>query len=581
MKTFKHKSLSQFVAIVILIVLINFIGGLFFARIDLTSEKRYTLSDVTKKHLESLNDVVFFQIYLEGDELSPGLERLKSSIEEMLNEFKVIGGTHVDFEFINPNESANIKEKNQLFQELIKKGLNPMNIQERTEEGSLTQKTVFPGGIVYYKGNEVPIDFLINNPTLNPEQNLNSAIEDLEFNLMSTLKKLSQDQPDRIAFIEGHGELSKAQTADLGKTLKDFYAIERVKIDEKIYALSDRNERDSGQYAVFNKYKAIIIAGPTQKFSEKDKFIIDQYIMNGGRVLWLLNGTNTSMDSLAYLSFTMAMIPDIDIDDQLFTYGIRVNSDLIQDMQCSSIPLDVSQPGSKYPDFKLFPWSFFPLVTGNYNHPISRNLNLVKHEFVSSIDTIGYKPELKKTPLLTTSNYSKKLSAPVRIDLNIINQKQNKTLYNKSNIPTAYLLEGVFKSVFVDRMTPQIEQSNEIRFQKKSIQTKQIVVADASIMRNSLKMTEKGYTPYPLEKDKFTGQIYGNKDFLVNAVHYLCDDSGILNMRTKEYKIRLLDPTKITGTKTIWQITNVLAPLGILILIGLINWWIRLKKYTR
>lgn len=577
--SYKNRSIVHLFSIITLIILINFIGSFFYTRIDLTSEKRYTLSDITKDYIKNLDDIVYFKIYLEGNELPPGLERLKTNIEEMLSEFKVIGNDNIEFEFVNPSESSEKKEQNQVFQELIKRGLNPTNIQERTEEGNLSQKTVFTGGFVYYKGNEVNIEFLTNNPTLNAEQNLNNAIQDIEFTLMSSIKKLSQTQPDRIAFIEGHGELNKAETADLGKALKDYYAIERISIDEKIYSLTERRKRDSTSYGIFNKYKAIIIAGPKGKFSEKDKYIIDQYLMNGGNILWLINGTTANMDSLAYMPFTMAMLQDINLEDQLFTYGIRVNTDLVQDMQCSSIPIDVSQIGSKYPDFKLFPWPFFPLVSGNYNHPITKNLNLVKMEFACSVDTIGRKPNLTRTPLLYTSNHSKKLNAPVRIGLNTINHKLDKRQFTKKFIPTAYALEGKFQSVFRGRLTKQFSELSEIRFMEESKPAKMVVVSDASIMRNNIKRTARGYTPLPLEKDKYTGQIYGNKEFLINAINYLCDDSGILNMRSKDYKIRLLDQTKIVGHKTFWQTINLILPLTILILFGLLNLWIRKRKY--
>ncbi len=581
LKSYKNKSISQFFLLLALLTTINYISSIYYTRVDLTSEHRFTLSDISKETLANLDDIVFFKIYLDGKELPPGLERLKKNVSEMLNEFKVIGGENIGFEFINPNESDEKKEKNQLFQELIKKGLNPTNIQQRSDDGVLKQTTVFTGGFAYYKGNEVSLDFLTNNPTLNAEQNLNNAIQDIEFSLMSAIKKLSKVEPERIAFIEGHGELTKAETADLGKTLSDYYSIERVKIDEKIYALSERRERDGDKWAVFNKYKAIIIAGPTKKFSEKDKYIIDQYIMNGGRVMWLLNGTTASMDSLAYMSFTMAMLNDVNLEDQLFTYGIRVNADLLEDIQCSKIPIDVSQIGSKYPDYKLYPWPFFPLISSNYNNPITRNLNLVKMEFASSIDTIGKKSVLKRTPLLFTSKYSKRLNAPVRVGLDIINHEPDSRQFNQKYIPTAYLLEGKFKSVFAGRLTDQFAGLSEIKFMDISKRSKMIVVSDASIMRNALKHSARGYTPQPLEKDKFTGEIYGNKEFLLNAINYLCDDSGILNMRSKDYKIRLLDTTKVNGHKLYWQLINLILPLAFLILFAIFNLWVRKKKYKR
>ncbi len=578
MQNYKKKSIVQFALVVVLIVIINFLGHFFHGRIDLTSEKKYTLSEVSEQQLNDLQDIVFFKVYLDGDELPPGFKRLRNNIEEMLLEFKVLGGDNVQYEFVNPNENTNIKEKNQLFNELIGKGLTPTNTQERSEEGTISQKTFFAGALAYYQGEGLSINFLKNNPNLTPEQNLNNAIQDIEFNLMSTVKKLTGKQSAQVAFITGHGELNKAQTADLGRALKDYYSIERVAIDEKIYALSERSERDSSKWAVFNKYKAIIIAGATEQFSEKDKYVIDQYIMNGGNVLWLLNGTTANMDSLTFSSFTMAMPQKLNLEDMLFTYGVRINADLVQDMQCGKIPLDVSPIGSKYPDYKLFPWSFFPLTTGNHNSSITKNLNLVKLEFPSSIDTVGRGEKMKRTPLLFSSRYSKKLNAPVRVDLNIVNHPMKANNYMLKYLPMAYLLEGEFKSVFAKRLTKQFAGSSEIVFREKSRPAKMIVVADASIIRNGVRRTQRGYTPIPLEKDMYTGEVYGNKEFLLNAVNYLCDDSGILNMRNKEYKIRLLDKTKVQGHKTIWQIINIGLPLLLLSIFAMFNFMIRRKK---
>ena len=578
---FRKKSIIQFFAVITLIVLVNFVANVFYTRIDLTSEHRYTLSEVSKKNLKELDDLVFFQIYLDGKELPPGLVRLQNNVREMLDEFKVIAGENLAFEFINPNISVEKKEKNQIFKELIGKGLNPTNIHERSEEGSLSQKTIFTGGFVYYKGKEIEIEFLQNNPSLNAEQNLNNAIQDVEFALMSSIKKLSKVEPDVIAFIEGHGELDKMHTADLGKALSEFYHIERVSIDEKIYALSERRMRDSSNWAIFNKYKAIIIAGPTEKFTEKDKYIIDQYVMNGGNVMWLLNGTTANMDSLASMSFTMAMPQNINLEDQLFTYGVRVNADLVEDMQCSAIPVDVSPIGSKQREFKPYPWPFFPLTSGNYFHPITKNLNLVKMEFASSIDTIGRKPDLKRTVLLYTSSHSKKVNAPVRVGLETFNHTMDKKMFNYKYLPTAYLLEGSFKSVFAGRMTKQFSGASELSFKEQSKPTKMIVIGDVSLMKNALKRTPNGFTPRPLEKDRFTGQLYGNKTFLINAVNYLCDDSGILNMRSKEYKIRLLDKTKVNGNKLIWQLINLVLPLVLIFIFALGNYMIRRRKFIK
>lgn len=580
MKILKNKTLIGFILVLVFILLINFIGELFFFRIDLTSEKRYTLSEITTQKLENLDDIVFFKIYLEGNELPPDIAKLRKSVEEILNEFRVYGGENIAFEFINPNENENKKSRNKLYKELISQGISPITVRDKDEEGGTSQKVIFTGGLAYYKGREIPIEFLKNNPHYAPEQNLNSSIEDIEFTLMSAIRSLSHDGKDKIAFIEGQGELSKEETADIVKSLSDFYDIERVKIDEKIYALSTRVERDSTNWASFNKYKALIIANPTQKFSEKDKFIIDQFLMNGGRILWLQNGTSANMDSLAYMPFSMAMIPDLNIQDQLFTYGVRINPNIIQDVQSASIPVNTAPIGSKYPNFKLFRWPFFPLANPSFKHAISRNLNLIKTEFPSSIDTIGIRKAIKRTILLRSSNHAKILNAPVRISLSSINMPIDENIYTKKNIPIACLLEGSFTSNFKGRIDKSISQASAIKFREHSVNTKMIVVADASIIKNNIKRTQNGYTPLPLEIDKYTHQVYGNKTFLINAINYLCDDSGILNMRAKDFKIRMLDDIKLKGNTLSWEILNLILPIILVLLIGLVIFVIRRKKYN-
>ena len=354
--------------------------------------------------------------------------------------------------------------------------------------------------------------------------------------------------------------------------------VDRISLNENLNSLTERVMIDSTKaFKVKIKYNAIIIAKPNNRFSEKDKFIIDQYIMYGGRVVWLVDPVFASMDSLQVADVTMAIPLDLNLEDQLFTYGVRINTNIVQDMQCAPIPMVTGVVGNQ-PKQEMFPWPFFPLLTPANSHPIVNNLNALKGEFVSSIDTIA-KKGIKKTGLLKTSQYSKVSSAPTRIGLDMVRFEPDQTQFNKGHQVVAILLEGKFESVFKNRVTPQIKNANEINFKEESIENKMIVIADGDVAKNYVdKRTGKYLT---LGVDRFTRQEFGNRDFMLNVMGYLVDDSGLMSVRSKKLKIRLLDKKVLKNDKFEWQLINTILPIGLILVFGVAHYYDRKKKFTK
>lgn len=564
-KQIKRQNITQLLITLFTVLLINYIASFYFFRLDLTSEKRYTLTNHTKELLTNIDDVIYIQIYLEG-ELPSGFIRLKNSVKEMLDEFRVYAGDNIQYEFINPSESSDKKTRNEIYSQLYKKGIMPTNLKEKDEEGKMSEKIIFPGAIVTFHSKEAPINLLKNNLSLPAEKNLNNSIQELEYSFIGAIHQLSKKIKQQIAIIEGHGEWSDIQMADITDALFEFYNLKRVTIKGQISALDD--------------YQAIIIAGPDSAFDEKDKFIIDQFIMKGGKSFWLYDAVKTNMDSLAYSSTTLALINSINIEDMLFNYGARVNPNIIMDLQCSMIPINTAIVGTP-PKFTPAPWYYFPLINPSDEHVITKNLNLIKTEFVSTVDSVGEDPDIKKTFLLYSSKYSKAVNAPARISLDILKTEPDPSIFNKPHLPTAILLEGKFTSLFKNRVPAQIASSKEIGFKEKSNPTKMLIIADADIIRNAVKYEGNQPVPFPLGYDRYTGQTYGNKEFLLNAFNYILDDSGLLSIRSREVTLRLLDRAKIIDNRVFWQTLNLILPIIFVLIFGIILNYLRKRKFAR
>lgn len=575
-KNRKQTHYLHLLLVIVAIVVANLVSGVYFTRFDLTSEKRYTLSDATKEILSDLDDIVFFRVYLEG-EFPAGFKRLRRETKEMLDEFRALN-KKVQYEFINPSASEDANARNDTYRLLVQQGLNPTNLQVKTKTG-LDQQVIFPGALLTYRAKEMPLELLDAQINIPPEAVLNNSIQNLEFKFANAIHKLSRKTKPRIAFIEGHGELTDRETIDITIALQADYIVERITIDGRVNSLVNRSLKDSvtEEYLVNPKYAALIIAKPDSVFSGKDKFIIDQYIMYGGKILWLIDPVVASMDSMQMSGSTVAVENLLDIQDQLFTYGVRLNTDLVMDLNALPIAIRTGQMGGQ-PQLDFFPWYYFPVVTPVSQHPIVRNLNTIKTQFVSSIDILK-KANINNTILLKTSPYTRVISVPAVVSLAITRQQPDERLYPGPPEIIAVLLEGRFTSNFKNRIPPSLATAKEIGFKDYSEPTSMIVVSDGDIIRNQFHIPD-GY-PLPLGYDQFTRETFGNKEFILNAMNYLTDGPGLISIRSRELKLRLLDKTKINKQRIQWQIINVVVPVFIIVVLGAILIRYRKRKYTQ
>jgi ABC-2 type transport system permease protein len=573
-KNIKRSNISQLFLWIIILMLVNIIAGFIFTRLDLTTEKRYSLAPATKKMLKGLKDEVLFKVYLEGD-LPPAFRRLANETKEMLDEFRAYSNT-VQYEFVDPSSNPDPKERNDGYKLLVERGLQPTEIRVN-KKGQASQLIIFPGVMVTYHSHEVPVQLVMSQLGQDADKALNNSVQSLEYNLASAIQKLVESVKPQIAFIEGQGELSQPETVDAMNALSEFYTVERITINHKINSIATRLEGKSEDFLV-NKYKAIIIAKPTKPFDEKDKFLIDQFIMRGGKVLWLIDPVFASMDSLQKYNSTMGLVNNINLEDMLFNYGIRLNTNLVMDKIALPIPVKTGQIGDQ-PQFDFFPWFYFPVLTPTIPHPIVNGLNAIKTEFISSLDTVQAEG-VKKTILLTTSPYSRTVNAPVFIDLEILKKPAEGNQFNMGPQPVAVLLEGIFSSSFLFRIPPELSGNKDLQFLPKSRKpTKMIVVGDGDIIKNQFHFTQ-GY-PLPLGYDQYTRQTFGNRDFLLNAMNYLCDDSGLITVRSRELTLRMLDTTKVESQRLFWQILNVILPLILILIFSFIKLRIRSGKYSK
>jgi ABC-2 type transport system permease protein len=554
----RARALSQLGLLLGIVVLFNFIGSFWFTRFDLTSDKRFTLSEQSKKIVGNLKDVVYVRVYLEG-EFSPGFSRLRDASREMLDELRTYSKGNLEYEFIDPAANDNKEERDKLFAQLYQKGIQPTTLEERTNEG-VNRKYIWPGALISFSNQEIGVQLLKDQIGQAPEVMLNNSIQNLEYEIVNGIRKVTNPYQPSIAFLTGQGELNEMETADIANTLQSSYQVSRIKIDGQLHAL--------------DKYKAIIIAKPDSAFNEKDKFIIDQFVMRGGKVVWLLDQMQVSMDSLSGKGETMALARQLNTDDMLFRYGVRINYDLIQDIVAGLIPVVTGTIGNT-PKQQLMPWYFFPLLNPTSKHPIVNNLNAIRTQFVSTMDTVSVEG-VNKTILLTSSRYSRISTAPVRVSLGIMEFKPDPRMFPISNLPTAVLLEGIFTSNYKNRIPPAIASDTTIGFKESSKKTAMVVVSDGDVIRNDI---QKG-TPLPLGVDKYTRATYGNRAFMQNIMDYLCDDSGLMTVRNKEFKLRLLDPTLMEENTTTLKVLNTILPVTLVLIFGIVKMYFRRRRYA-
>ena len=576
-KNMKRSQIVAFLVTVVIVVVVNVIGRFVFTRFDLTSEKRYTLSPTTKEILGKLDDYVYFKVYLEGD-FPAGFKKLRRETKEMLDEFRAYS-KYIDYEFVNPSESTDANERNENYKLLYQSGLNPTEMVVRNSDGSSKQMIIWPGALVSYRNDtEIAIDLLENQNGQSSEEALNASMQNLEFRLIDAVKKVTRLQKPNIAFIEGHGELEGQDVYDITQSLSQHYNVSRVEIGGRIDALMHRTQNEDEDVKAFVSYDAIVIAKPTRPFDEKDKFLIDQYIMHGGKALWLVEPVYATMDSLQSQESTIGIEQDLNLDDMLFRYGVRLNRNLLLDLNCASIVIRTGQVAGQA-QMEYFRWFYFPLLQAASSHPMVRNMNAIKADFVSSIDATTSANGINQIPLLKTSDYTKVSGAPVFISLSMLKQSPDRRFFPQKGQNVAYLLKGSFPSLYANRIPQEIADDQAMQFKEESEPTAMIVVADGDIIRNQIDIRRK--MPLALGYDQFTGITYANKEFVENCISYLVDGEGLIDIRSRELKVRLLDMTKVNQERTKWQLINTIVPIAAIIALGFVMAFIRKRKYSK
>ncbi len=515
--------------------------------------------------MENLDGVVFVRIYLEG-EMPSEFVNFRNHIEDLMVDCRAWAGEKLQYEFVNLYDETDEEIRGRMIGQLYDQGLNVTSIQVSDREGGKTARIIFPGALVSYGGYTIPVNLLKNNPSLTPEMNLNNSIQTLEYEFMRAIHSLTLDEVPRIAFIEGHGELDSLQTYSLMDELKNFFQVDRGYIN--------------GNTEILKNYRALIVARPTRMFSEADKFALDQYVMSGGKVLFFLDPVNPFADSLTG-GTTVALANQVGLEDLLFKYGVRVKYDIVADMQCSAVPVNTASSGEQA-RFSLMPWVYYPLLTGNPTHPVSRGLNYVRAEFASSMDILGTGDSgVRATVLLSTSGNSRSREVPLYISMEEVTVQPDPALYKDSGLPVAVLLEGVFASLYKNYPVPSGVYPLASDVLSESSPTSMLVVTDGDIPANAVSF-EQGYLrPEKLGYDKYTQQTFGNLEFVMNAINLMTDDTGIMELRSKEFKLRLLN-REITSQRDrliVWKLINSLAPLLLVIISGIVLQLARRKRY--
>lgn len=558
----RNQSFIRLGLIVGIAIFANVLGNVFFTHFDLTEDKRFTLSDPTLKMLRNLDAEVYVNVLLEG-EFNAGFKRLQRSVSEMLDDFRSQSG-FITFSYTNPGEGS-VDDINARRTELANEGIVPTNLRIKTTEGT-EEKFIYPYAKISYKGRTEVVDLLDEEAVgANPDEKLNTSISQLEYKFANALHKLQTGAKEVVAFTVGHGELSERERADLVRSLRAYYEVGTFNLDSAAVIPQD--------------VKTLIVAKPRAPFSDRDLFIMDQYVMNGGSILWLVDPLNVELDSMRTQKSYVARDYPLNINDMLFKYGARVNPDLVLDLQCSKIPMVIDQKGT----MDLFPWYYFPIVVPNSDHPLVRNLDGINLYFPSSVDTIKTKTPVKKTVLLATSDNSKIQPNITRLNFEILRYGDEiASSFDKKQVPVAVLLEGVFPSAFENRVTQEMQdglrQLNQ-EFKTQSVPTRMVVVADGDVARNFI--NSKTGAPLALGFNPIDRFQYANKDFLINAIEYLRDDAGLIAARGREVKLRLLDNTKAQQQETFWTLLNIGGPLLLLGIFGFVYTWLRKRKYAR
>ena len=558
--TRKAQSLIQLGLVILIAIFLNILGNAFFTKIDLTEEKRYTFTPATRDLVKSVDDVITVKVLFEG-EFPAGMKRLQRAVRESLDNFRSYTG-YLEYEFVDPYK-GDIDEVNAMVEEMRKDGIVPVNLRFVDVDGT-TEVFGYPYAVFYYKGRMLPVNFLETVNGVHPEKNLENSISLLEYKFANAIQKLESSERKNILFTVGHGELKGNQTVDIRQTLGAYYNVDTINLDSVVFLPTE-------------DVHALVIAKPRETFPEKHKFVIDQYVMNGGKVLWLIDPLNATLDSLSFQNKYIPLDYPLNIDDLLFKYGARINPNLVLDLQCSRIPQVIDAQGN----ISMFNWYYHPVITSRSDHPIVKSLDNVNLSFPSSIDTVRTKTPIKKTILLESSEYSRLQFSPVRLDFEVLRYDPDPDKFNKPHQPVAVLLEGAFSSLYENRVTEGMSQTLDQLGQSyvsQGVPTKMLVVSDGDIAKN---LVARDGTYRPVGYNQYERTVFlGNKNFLINAIEYLVDDNGIIAARGKVVKSRLLNVVKARAEKAKWQVLNVLVPLLFLGAFGFFYLWWRKKRFA-
>lgn len=555
-----------------LVLLVLYIGSFFRLRADLTSEKRYTLTEATGELVEGLDGEIYVKVYLSG-ELPADLERLSQATRDLLDEMRIHQPERIHYSFVDPNESPDTKTRNEVYDDLQKQGLTYSSIRLR-EKGTYTERIVFPGALITYRDKTIPVQ-LLKTQLRSPDADIvNRSINNLEYEMASAFRKVTAQRRPRIGFLEGHGELDAMQVMDVTKALEELYEVKRIRIDDRIDALSRKVEVMRHRV---NDLEALVIAKPDSVFSDRDRYVIDQFVMNGGKVLWLVDAMNANLDSLRRNQFSIAVPHELGIHELLFSYGVRVNHDLVLDRSCAPIEI-YTQPYGNQRKLERFPWYFEPVSIPQSTHPIVANIDPVHLRFASSIDTIGV-DSVKKTILLTSSPASFTQRNPVRVSLNMVEMDMGFDKRSTPYLPVAVLLEGRFTSAYTDRLPPAFREDENVAFRQHSPPNAQVVISDGDVIANRVDASKGMY--YMLGFDRYANaKIYGNRELIINAMNYLLDDKSLISIRSREITLRQLDPERIEQERLPIQIFNTVLPIVLSILGGLAFHFLRRRRMS-
>jgi ABC-2 type transport system permease protein len=550
----------KFALVVIALIALNILAQFFYHRFDFTTDKRFTLSDKTKTLLKDNDKPIIVTVFLEG-KLPPAFKRLQTSVKDLLDDYKAYSKTEVKVVFVDPLEGLNQADQDTVIYNLYQNGIEGTNLSVKTESG-LTQKLVFPMAMIESDGKQMPVKLFQNfDAGGNYEENINRSIENLEYTFTSSIKKVIKGQNARIGFTEANGELSDLQLHDAINTLSSSYEVGRVNLK-------------TIDKAGLDKLKVLIIAKPNQPFTETEKYKINYFVMNGGHVVWSLDQVKADLDSLQGQAGQMVVGNKLNLDDMLFVYGARINYNVLADGNCTEIPVAT---GGGNTQIQLMPWLFYPILQPDSAHILVKNLDGIKSEFPSTVDSIGNR-NVKKTFILNTSSYNKVFNVPKMFSLQMVASLPNPKDFLNDPQHVALLLEGNFTSVFAGRPLPEgitapysVEQSTK--------PAKMVVIGDGDIFKNDI--NKRDNSPFPLGFERYTQHNYGNKALLLNLVDYFTDADNLISLRDKEVKIRLLDKSKVKEEKLKWQLINVVAPLLLLIFFAIFQHYYRKYKYAR